>query len=105
MKQNKLLIAIDTGKSATKVVTKIGDNIERFLFKSKVMEISDLGVDLVPNSYIVEYQNKSFLIGDMVAENSCDFQVSKSTHNHLLCIYLSIMHSSISSILSVEFSN
>lgn len=90
MKQKKLLIAIDTGKSATKVVTKIGDNIERFLFKNKVMEISDLGVDLVPNSYAVEYQNKSFLIGDMVAENSCDFQVSKNTLNHQLCIYLSI---------------
>ena len=86
----ELLMAIDSGKSSTKAITKIGDNIEKLIFRTKVQEISELGVDITPNSYIVEFQGESFLIGDMVSESSCNYQITKHTLDHKLCLYLSI---------------
>ncbi|UZW12846.1 ParM/StbA family protein [Clostridium pasteurianum] len=86
----ELLLSIDTGKSYTKTITKIGDKIEKVLFRTKVQEISELGVDVTPNSYLIEYQGKSYLIGDMISENSCNFQITKHTIDHQLSIYLAI---------------
>jgi plasmid segregation protein ParM len=86
----ELLIAVDSGKSSTKSITKIGEKIEKVLFRTKVQEISDFGGDISPNTYIMEFQGKSYLIGDMVSENSCNFQITKQTIDHKLCVYLAI---------------
>ncbi|WPC42823.1 ParM/StbA family protein [Clostridium sp. JS66] len=85
-----ILISVDTGKSTTKVVTKIVNNIQKFAFRTKVQEVSCLGADLSHNSYNVDFQGKSYLIGDMVSESSCNFQINKNTIEHQLCIYISI---------------
>lgn len=85
-----ILISVDTGKSTTKVVTKIANNIQKFAFRTKVQEVSCLGADLSHNSYNVDFQGKSYLIGDMVSESSCNFQINKNTIEHQLCIYISI---------------
>lgn len=86
----ELLIAIDSGKSSTKAITKIGEKIEKVLFRTKVQEITDLGADITSNSYIVEFQGKSYLIGDMVSESCCNYQITKNTIEHKLSIFLSI---------------
>ncbi|WP_270565124.1 ParM/StbA family protein [Clostridium beijerinckii] len=86
----EILIAVDSGKSCTKSITKVGEQIERVLFRTKVQETSDLGVDINSNSYLVEFQGKSYLVGDMVAESACDYQISKTTLPHQLSIYIAI---------------
>lgn len=86
----EILIAIDSGKSATKAITKIENKVKRVLFRTKVQEISSLGVDIPHNSYIIEFQGKSYLIGDMISESSCNFQITKHTIDHQLSIYLGI---------------
>lgn len=85
-----ILIAIDTGKHSTKVLTKINKNIEKDSFRTKVQEVSNLGVEVTKGSYYVEYEDKSYLIGDMLSEDKCDYSISKSSLNHQLCIYLGI---------------
>jgi plasmid segregation protein ParM len=86
----ELLISIDTGKSFTKAITKIGEKAEKVIFRTKVQEVSDLGIDIAHNSYLIEYQGKSYLIGDMVSESSCNFQITKHNIDHQLSIYLAI---------------
>ena len=86
----ELYIAVDSGKSATKAVIRIDDDIKKIIFRTKVKEISELGIDITPNSYKIEFQGKSFLIGDMVSESSCNYQITKNTIDHKICIYTAI---------------
>ncbi|WP_160691685.1 ParM/StbA family protein [Clostridium sp. C2-6-12] len=86
----EIMISVDTGKSYTKVLTKNGEKIEKVLFRTKVQEVSNLDITLSSNTHLIEFQGKSYLIGDMVSENSCNFQISKHTIDHQLSIYLAI---------------
>ncbi|OAA87805.1 ParM/StbA family protein [Clostridium ljungdahlii] len=86
----ELLIAVDSGKSATKAIIKMRNKIEKVIFRTKIKEISDLGVDITSNSYLVQFEGKSYLIGDMVSESSCNYQITKHTINHKLSVYLAI---------------
>ncbi|MCD2347240.1 ParM/StbA family protein [Clostridium guangxiense] len=90
MKEILTNIAIDSGKSSTKGIIKIGEKIEKVIFRTKIQEIDDLGVDITKNTYIIEFKGKSYLIGDMVSETSCDFQITKTTIQHKLSIYNTI---------------
>lgn len=85
-----ILISIDTGKNSTKVVSKINNKIEQVLFRTKVQQVDNLGVELTQNSYYLEYAKKSYLIGDMLSEDKCDYNISKSSISHQLCVYLGI---------------
>lgn len=85
-----ILISIDTGKHGTKVMTKIGKVMEKDLFRTKVQEVNNLGVEVTKGSYYIEYAGKSYLIGDMLSEDKCDYNISKSSLNHQLCVYLGI---------------
>lgn len=84
------LIAIDSGKHTTKSVVKLNNNIQKFSFRTKVQEVSNLGVELSPNNFLIEFCRKLYLIGDMVNENKCNYDISKESLEHKLCIYLSI---------------
>lgn len=85
-----ILIAVDTGKHSTKALINIGQKIEKVIFRTKVQEVSNLGVDITPNSYLVDYNGKSYLIGNMVSESQSDYNISKSSLTHQLSIYLAI---------------
>jgi hypothetical protein len=85
-----ILISVDTGKHSTKIVAKINNVIEKLSFRTKVQQVENLGVELTANSYKVEYAKKSYLIGDMLSEDKCDYNISKSSANHQLCVYLAI---------------
>ncbi|MBZ9621431.1 ParM/StbA family protein [Clostridium sp. FP2] len=87
---NNLLISVDTGKNSTKFIAKINDVKEKDIFRTKVQVISNLGVELTNNSYNIEFNGKSYLVGDMLSEDKCDYNISKSSINHQLCIYLAI---------------
>ncbi|MCB2290865.1 ParM/StbA family protein [Clostridium sp. CS001] len=85
-----ILIGSDTGKYSTKSIAKINGVIVKDIFRTKVQEISNLGAELSNNSYNIEFGGKSYLIGDMLSEDKCDYNISKSSINHQLCIYLAI---------------
>jgi plasmid segregation protein ParM len=87
---NYLSIAIDTGKHSTKAVATTSQALQKIRFRTKVMEARDLGTEISGNSYLIEYEGKAYLIGDMVAEDKTNYDISKHSMEHLLCIYLAI---------------
>lgn len=87
---NDILVSIDTGKHSTKVIAKINGVVKKDIFRTKVQNINNLGVELTNNSYNVEFEGNSYLIGDMLSEDKCDYNISKSSINHQVCIYLAI---------------
>ncbi|MFS0871067.1 MULTISPECIES: ParM/StbA family protein [Paenibacillus] len=86
---NHFLIAVDSGKSTTKGIMKEG-TLQKVKFETKVEEVSNLGADLTPGSYSVEFGNKTYLLGNMLGESKMDFSLSKKTDTHRICIYLAI---------------
>jgi len=85
-----LFIAIDAGKDSTKYVYNINDTIQKCSFKTRVQQVNNLGVDIDRNNSLLEIENKIFLIGDMVSNNRLSFDVSKTTIQHKVAIYLAI---------------
>mgnify|MGYP001613230358 CR=1 FL=1 len=88
--RDNIYISIDTGKHSTKFITKIDGVLVKDIFRTKVQEIDNLGIELTKNSYIIEFSGKSYLIGDMLGEDKCDYNVSKTSIYHQLCVYLSV---------------
>ncbi len=84
-----LFIAVDAGKDSTKYCYSLENNLQKYSFKTKVQPVSNLGVEM-SNSSIVEFDNNKYLVGDMVSENKLSFDVSKTSIQHKVAIYLSI---------------
>jgi plasmid segregation protein ParM len=91
---NKIIIGVDSGKYQSKSMLKEGDTLHRVQFRTKVMETnSDIGNEFnVGNTYRVEFQGKTFILGDSVSEEKTGFQLTKNTTEHILSIYISICH-------------
>ncbi|MEK4221502.1 ParM/StbA family protein [Bacillus sp. FSL W8-0116] len=87
---NYLAIAVDSGKHTTKSVCSINGTLHKIQFRTKIQEIQNLGIDITANSYIIEFEGNTYLIGDMVAENKTSYDITKHSMEHLLCIYLAI---------------
>lgn len=86
---NHFLIAVDSGKSTTKAIMREG-TIQKVKFQTKVEEINNLGAELTPGSFSVEFGNKNYLVGNMLDESKMDFNLSKKSDTHRICIYLAI---------------
>lgn len=87
---NVLILAVDAGKSFTKAIYKNNDTLERFLIRTKVKEVVDFGVDIHDGSYLVEFEGKSYIIGNMLSEAECSYDVSKTSLSHKIAIYTAI---------------
>jgi plasmid segregation protein ParM len=87
---NILYMAIDAGKDSTKYVYRADDTFQKYSFKTKVQPIYNFGVDTDNNSSIVEIENEKYLIGDMVSESKLSFDVTKTSIQHKVAIYLAI---------------
>ncbi|USK60395.1 ParM/StbA family protein [Peribacillus asahii] len=84
-------IAIDSGKYATKALMEYKGKTYILMFRTKMQEVTDLGIDIQPNSYKVEYDKKEYLIGDMVSENLSDYNLNKESLIHKLSIYTAVV--------------
>ncbi|MFD1173937.1 ParM/StbA family protein [Oceanobacillus picturae] len=84
----KFNFSIDCGKTECKYVGNIDGSLHLKKFKNSVIETDDLGTDISLNSFNVEYEDRGFLIGDMV--DNTDYELSKQNHSHRLSIYLAI---------------
>lgn len=91
---NNFLISIDSGKAYTKGVIRNEDGIiEKVLFRTKVAQVNgSIGVEVLAqsDSYLVEYDGKTYLVGDMLSEDRSNYDFTKQTNDHLICIYLAI---------------
>lgn len=83
-------IAIDSGKYATKGLMEYKGNTSSIMFRTKSQEVNDVGIDIQPNSYKIEFENKQYLIGNMISESQSNFDLSKETLVHKLAIYTAI---------------
>lgn len=88
--KEKILIAVDAGKYQTKGIAKYKGNTYSTTFRTKMQQVSRLGVDIQPNSYHVGYYGNEYLLGDMVSEDYSDFSLDKASRIHQLAIYTAI---------------
>ncbi|MBO2945627.1 ParM/StbA family protein [Paenibacillus sp. F411] len=86
---NTFLIAVDSGKSTTKAIMREGI-MQRVKFQTKVEEVNNLGAELTPGSFSVKFDKQNYLVGNMLDESKMDFNLSKKTDSHRICIYLAI---------------
>lgn len=87
---NNLLIAVDCGKHSTKSVYMNNQNEERFRFRTKVQEVTNIDKESLTNTDLIRYEGRLYMIGDMVAENRSSYDLTKDTLEHRLCTYLAI---------------
>lgn len=87
----ELNIAVDSGKGYTKSFFKnsLTKEFQTFKFPTKIQKIDNVGFELSKNSYLIEYQGESYLVGEML-NDFINSDLSKQTKEHLLSIYLSI---------------
>lgn len=88
----KVFIAIDSGKHTTKGVIQVGETQHFTIFRTKVQQIENIGVDIQPNSYEVRFEGGEYLVGDMVTEDSQDSNISKHSLDHKIAIYTAIIN-------------
>src|SRR5690625_1394775 len=91
IKMNKALIAIDSGKYATKAVLEFNRKQYVSVFRTKVQRVQDIGIEIPTNSFLVNFENQQYLIGDVVSEDFSDYNLSKEIINHKLAIYTAIV--------------
>jgi len=102
---NKFHIAVDSGKSQTKAVFRDEGAIQKIKFPTRVEQVNEFGAELSPGSYLVEFEGKSYLIGSMLDESRSNFDLSKNTEQHRLCIYLAITRLLLKTKRSIAFAD
>lgn len=102
---NKFQIAIDAGKHTVKAILTEGELLRRIQFRNKIQEVDSLGVELSPNSYKVEFEGKTYLLGDMLPEERTSFDLSKNTFDHILTLYVAITQLLLKSKQSIALAN
>ncbi|MCF6093901.1 ParM/StbA family protein [Microaerobacter geothermalis] len=102
---NRFLIAIDSGKHSTKAIMKEEEGLQRVKFRTLVEEVEDFGADISPNTDLVEFQGKSYLVGEMLDESKMDYRLTKHNLIHQICIYLAIAKLLQKSKRSIAFAN
>jgi plasmid segregation protein ParM len=102
---NKFLIAIDSGKHSTKAIMKEEEGLQKVKFRTLVEEVENFGVDISPNTDHVEFQGKTYLIGEMLDESKMDYRLTKHNRTHQISIYLAIVKLLQRSKRSIAFAN
>jgi len=102
---NRFLIAIDSGKHSTKAIMKDEEGLQRGKFRTLVEEVENFGADMSPNTDHVEFQGKTYLIGEMLDESKMDYRLTKHNQTHQICIYLAIAKLLQKSKRSIAFAN
>lgn len=91
MINTSLLIAVDAGKDTTKYVYKNQFGIlQKGNFRTKVQEVDNFGVDVEGKTFKIELEDKDYIIGDMVSESKLNYDLSKTSIEHKLCVYVAI---------------
>jgi plasmid segregation protein ParM len=90
IQMNDLLIACDSGKNSTKVLSYHNGEEYSTIFRTKVQEAKNVDIDLNSNSYNIHFQGKSYFVGDVVSEDKVSYEITKNTIDHRIAIYTGI---------------
>ncbi|WP_371069653.1 hypothetical protein [Sediminibacillus sp. JSM 1682029] len=88
--KEQILIAVDCGKGNTKALAKWKGRTYTTTFPTRMQQVKRFGVEIQPNSYLVEYNGDEFLLGEMVSESYSDFNLTKNSLIHKVAIYTAI---------------
>jgi plasmid segregation protein ParM len=88
--KEQFVIAVDCGKANTKALAKWKDRTYTTTFPTRMQQVKRFGVEIQPNSYLVEYNGDEFLLGEMVSESYSDFNLNKNSLIHKISIYTAI---------------
>lgn len=88
--KEKLLIACDVGRHTSKAVLNYKGKTYISMFRTKVMEIEKLGLEIQPASYYVKLFGKQYLVGDMVSEDYSLFDLDKTSLHQQIATYTCI---------------
>lgn len=90
--KDQILIAIDSGKSNTKAIASYKGNKYSIKFRTKMLQVEKnrFGAEIQPGSYLVDFNGKAILLGDMVDEANSDYSLSKTSLIHQISIYTAI---------------
>lgn len=89
--KEKVFISVDSGKYATKALMEFKNKTYTLIFRTKMQEVSDFGMEIQGDSYKVGYAGKEYIVGNMVPENRSDYNLSKESLIHKLSIYIAIV--------------
>lgn len=86
----KALIAVDSGKYGTKAILHHNNTEHYVYFRTKLQEVEKLDIELHPGSFYVKFNQKSYLVGDMVDESFSNYDLTKENDIHKICVYVAI---------------
>jgi plasmid segregation protein ParM len=85
--KEKLLIACDVGRHTSKAIMNYKGKTYITMFRTKMMEIERLGLEIQPASYYVNLFDKQYLVGDMVSEDYSLFDLDKTSLHQQIATY------------------
>jgi len=92
LKMRKIILSADIGKYETEVIGRdvelTSDSIQTVRFRTKMYDLSDGYIDVEGNSHLVEFNNKSYIIGEQGQDKSED--TSKTQFLHQLACYTAV---------------
>lgn len=85
---NKLIVAVDSGKFATKALRKGGDGeIKSLIFRTK-MDPTEEDKASDTHSFVVDFEGKRYMIGE--SAEKVDYEKNKAKLLHKICTYAAI---------------
>ncbi|MBS4220066.1 ParM/StbA family protein [Bacillus sp. FJAT-49711] len=88
--KDQIFIAVDCGKHGSKGIAKYKGITYMTTFRTKMQQVKRLGVDIQPNSFLVELNGDEYLLGEMVSEDYVDYSLNKASLIHQISIYTAI---------------
>ncbi|MCM3390226.1 ParM/StbA family protein [Ureibacillus chungkukjangi] len=88
--KEEILIACDVGRHTSKALMNYNGKTFISMFRTKIQEINNLGMELEPGSFHVKYENIEYLIGDVVSEDYNIFDLDKTSLPQKIAVYTCI---------------
>jgi plasmid segregation protein ParM len=85
-----ILIAVDSGKYATKAMLKCKDKQAITIFRTKMQRVENREMELHSGSFLARYKQHYLLVGDTVSDNRSNHDLTKKLDLHKICIYTAI---------------
>ena len=81
------VIAVDAGKHTTKAMTRVQGEKVKLDFRTKILQIDNIDLDAQGTTFKVEFGGHTYFVGEQGEIQ--DYDVSKNSLLHRLCIYTS----------------
>ncbi|MDF1510667.1 ParM/StbA family protein [Robertmurraya sp. DFI.2.37] len=89
--KEELLIACDVGRHTSKALMNYNGKTFISMFRTKIQEVNNMGMELQPGSFYAEYENNTYLIGDAVSEDYNIFDLDKTSLPQKIAVYTCIV--------------